>query len=611
MCGIAGWIDTGRNLSDKQDTILAMSGSLKRRGPDQEGLFLSENALLGHRRLIVIDPEGGKQPMTFTYKGETYTLIYNGELYNTEELRRQLKSCRFTFWGHSDTEVLLKAYAFWGEKVADKLNGIYAFAVWHGEGKKLFACRDRAGVKPFFYYAYKGGIIFASEIKALLENDMVPKAVDSYGLSQLLLLGPGRSCGSGVIKNVRELMPGQFLVFEENNLRVSTYWSLKAREHADSPEQTIERTRDLITDVVKSQLVSDVPLACFLSGGLDSSIISYIAADSYRRENKKLATYSVDYQDNDKYFTSNSYQPDSDKKYIEIMSDFIGSEHNNIVLDNLSVAESLIEASDARDLPGMADIDSSLLLFCRFIKEGHTVCLSGECADEIFGGYPWYHREEILYKEIFPWSDSIALRKKLFKKEFVGPDPEGFVREEYEKTIALADCLPSDDRFERRMREMFILNYYSFMQTLLDRKDRMSMYSSLEVRVPFCDYRLVEYSFNMPWKYKALDGREKGIVRRAFKDILPDQIVFRKKSPYPKTFNPIFLEYVRAKAKEAYERGGILKQILNRKFFMSLAEENTGEIEPWYGQLMRTPQIFAYLLQLDAFFSKYNLSVEM
>lgn len=285
MCGIAGWIDYNRNLLNKQDVVAAMSGSVKRRGPDQEGLFASENALLGHRRLIVVDPGGGKQPMTFTYKGETYTLIYNGELYNTDELRQELKSHGFAFSGHSDTEVLLKAYAFWGEKAADKLNGIYAFAVWHGAEKKLFACRDRTGVKPFFYYAYSGGIIFASEIKALLEHELVPGIVDCYGLRQLLLTGPGRSCGSGVIKDVRELMPGQFLVFERDNFGIYTYWSLKAREHSDSPEQTVERTRHLITEAVKSQLVSDVPLACFLSGGLDSSIISYIAADSYRKEN--------------------------------------------------------------------------------------------------------------------------------------------------------------------------------------------------------------------------------------------------------------------------------------------------------------------------------------
>jgi asparagine synthase (glutamine-hydrolysing) len=292
------------------------------------------------------------------------------------------------------------------------------------------------------------------------------------------------------------------------------------------------------------------------------------------------------------------------------MTKHIGSNHKNVGLSSLKVAESLEEATVARDLPGMADIDSSLLLFCKEVKKQNTVCVSGECADEIFGGYPWYHNPEILFADSFPWSKSIALRQKLFNLSFLGKDSEDFVHSEYQRTVNSTAFLPSDSKFERRMREMFMLNFNWFMQTLLERKDRMSMYAGLEVRVPFCDYRLVEYAYNMPWELKSLPGREKGIIREAFKDTLPEEIVFRKKSPYPKTFDPIFLSYVKNKAKELVaDKNSVLCELVNKEFFSCLLE-NSKQIEnPWYGQLMREPQIFAYLIQLDTFFKIFKLNL--
>jgi asparagine synthase (glutamine-hydrolysing) len=611
MCGIAGWIDYNKNISKESKIAEDMCSSLKRRGPDAQGIFFDNSAVLCHRRLIVVDPENGCQPMIYKHNGETYILIYNGELYNTEEIRIELIAKGYTFYGHSDTEVLLKAYIEWKKGCLDKLNGIYAFAVWHKNAKKLFAARDRIGVKPFFFYKYNKGIIFASEIKSLMKNPIIPAIIDEFCLNQLLLIGPGRSGGCGCIKGINELKPGEYLTFDNNSFKVKTYWRLTAKEHTDNEKHTIEKTNHLINEAIKRQLVSDVPLACFLSGGLDSSIISMITAKDYKKKNQKLTTYSVDYEDNDKYFVSNSFQPNSDNTYIQIMSSFIESDHKKIVLDNLEVAKALTDSTYARDLPGMADVDSSLLLFCKEIKKEHTVCLSGECADEIFGGYPWYHNKEILFTETFPWSNSVELRKHLFKKDVLIGDSQGFVKNEYDKIINYTDFLPTDNKFEKRMREMFMLNFYSFMQTLLDRKDRMSMYNGLEVRVPFCEHNLVEYAFNMPWELKSLNGREKGIVREAFKGQLPNEIIERKKSPYPKTYNPIFLNYVKSRVIEIYENGGILKDIINKKFFYQLIN---GKIElktPWYGQLMRIPQIFAYLIQIDTFFNTFNLQIEL
>lgn len=611
MCGIAGWVDFEKDISLNERTIKAMSDTLKNRGPDENGVMLQPNAALIHRRLVVIDPVCGVQPMTKTAKGDTYTIIYNGELYNTDELQNELLFKGYSFKGHSDTEVLLTSFIEWGYDCLEKLNGIYAFAVWKHREKSLFIARDRIGVKPLFFYKYENGIIFASEIKALLANPLIPAKIDNDGLKQIFLLGPGRIGGNGIIKGINELKPGKYLFFDKENFYIKKYWMLKAQEHNENFNETVEHTRFLISDAIKRQLVSDVPLACFLSGGLDSSIISYIAAKEYTEKEQILTTYSVDYKDNVKHFISSSFQPDSDNKYIEEMSRFIKSFHTNIVLDNNDVAAALTEAAKARDMPGMADIDSSLLLFCRKIKESNTVCVSGECADEIFGGYPWYHNESILFAENFPWSQSLEMRKSIVKKGLLKGNAEEYVKQLYQKTIDETDCLPSDDGKARRMRQMFNLNFYWFMQTLLDRKDRMSMCSGLEVRVPFCDHRLAEYAYNMPWEFKSYKGREKGIVREAFKDVLPASIVWRKKSPYPKTFNPVYFESVKNSVKDLLkDNNSILSQILNTEYLNKLFEMSPYQADPWYGQLMQLPQVFAYLIQIDAYFKAYNITIE-
>lgn len=611
MCGIAGWLDFNKDITNYDKVINEMSLSLGNRGPDDSGTYIQHEIALIHRRLIVIDPLNGVQPMKKNGKGDLYTIIYNGELYNTAELQKELLCLGYNFTGHSDTEVLLTAFIEWGENCLEKLNGIFAFAVWKEKEKSLFIARDRLGVKPLYYYKYEDGIIFASEIKALLKNPLVRPVIDDEGLKQIFLLGPGKICGSGIIKGIKELKPAEFIQFNKNYFNIKQYWKLSAKEHTQNLDQTIEQTRFLVTDSIKRQLVSDVPLACFLSGGLDSSIISMIASNSYREKGKFLTTYSVDYKDNSAFFEKNKFQPDSDNKYITLMADFIKSNHVNIVLDNIEVAKALYEASLARDLPGMADIDSSLLLFCREVKKNNTVCVSGECADEIFGGYPWYHDEKILFNDTFPWSQSVEMRKKLVQNGVLKDGCDEFVREQYLQTVQDTDYLPSENKLSRRMREMFMLNFKWFMQTLLDRKDRMSMYCGLEVRVPFCDHRLVEYAYNMPWEFKSLKGREKGIVREAFKDLLPKEIVWRAKSPYPKTFNPIYLNFVKEKLNEIMQdKNSLLPKLINKCYLKELLAMSPNVADPWYGQLMRLPQIFAYLIQTDYIFKEYKIEIE-
>jgi asparagine synthase (glutamine-hydrolysing) len=644
MCGIAGWVNFGEDISEKTGIINSMANTLKRRGPDEGAFFREKHILMAHRRLVVVDPEGGKQPMTFSkfnrsatnrrtrnsflnfnflnprsqrnmqhmmHRNDKFTIVYNGELYNTLEVRRELILAGYKFLGHSDTEVILKAYVHWREECLQRLNGIFAFAVWESKAQRLFLARDRIGVKPLFFCNEKNGIIFGSEIKTLLAHPSVePQIEKNEGLRELFFLGPSRRGGFGIFKNIKELKPGEYLLLSKERRRVVKYWSFKAKEFRDSHEKTIEKLRFLISDSIKRQLVSDRPLCCFLSGGLDSSIISKFSSDYYKLHKRgKLCTYSVDYIDNEKYFAKNAFQPNTDSEYIKIMTDFIESDHRNVVIDNIKLAQALDLAVLAKDCPSMADIDSSLLLFCKEVKKDFTVALSGECADEIFGGYPWYHNKEILFEDCFPWSRSLAVRKSILRQDLF-ENSEEYVKVCYKESVKETDILPGDSKIERRMREMFRLNTDWFMQTLLDRKDRMSMFSGLEVRVPFCDYRIMEYAYNMPWNIKCANGREKGIVREAMKGILPDEIINRKKSPYPKTFNPIYFKTVSERVRAILEdKSAIINNFLDKNGVLNVIERPEQISSPWYGQLMRAPQILAYIIEIDYWFKNYNVQI--
>lgn len=608
MCGIGGFVDFERDARRGGPILHGMKRTLTPRGPDAEGTYFDEDTALIHRRLIVIDPEGGKQPMCSPDRNTI--LIYNGELYNTPELRRELMSRGHEFVGHSDTEVLLHAYLEWKTDAFARLNGIFAFAIWEKRERRLTLCRDRLGVKPLFFAPIRNGLTFGSTIDTVLCHPEIEPALDEDGLRTLLLLGPARPPESGVFRQIFSLMPGHFAILTPEAFTDHTYWKLEAHEHEDDLPTTIEHTHTLICDAARRQLVSDVPLACFLSGGLDSSILSMLAAKDYAARSETLHTWSVDYRDNDKYFTKSIFQPNSDDSYIDQMVDFLGTHHHRVVLEPEALCAALLPATDARALPGMADVDSSLLLFCAAVKRGGTtVCLSGECADELFGGYPWYHREEILFEDTFPWSRSVGLRLGLLTPDAVR-NGEEFVRQHYRDTCDRAPKLSSDDKKAARMREMFVLNLDWFMATLLDRKDRMSMYSGLEVRVPFCDHRIVEYAYNMPWDFKSLEGREKGIVRRAFADELPKEIVYRKKSPYPKTFHPVYTRLCADYVRRIFEDNtSVTASLFDRNAVQKLMQRPESLAEPWFGQLMRTPQIFAYIIQLDRWFRHYHVKI--
>ncbi|OAO79252.1 Asparagine synthetase (glutamine-hydrolyzing) [Anoxybacillus flavithermus] len=614
VCGITGWVHFERQLRQERDVVLNMANTLSFRGPDDTNVWMDDHVAFGHKRLVVVDPAGGVQPMTRIKNGYAYTICYNGELYNTEDIRKQLLQKGYTFQGHSDTEVLLTAYMEWREQCVDHLNGIFAFAVWDGERRHLFLARDRLGVKPLFYRHEQGEFLFASEIKAILAHPNVRAEIDRESLCEILALGPSRTPGHGVFRTIHELRPAHAMIVNKEGIRQWRYWNVKSAPHVHSFDETVEHIRTLLIDAVTRQLVSDVPVCTFLSGGVDSSAITAIAAQSFEREGKgPLHTYSIDYEENEQYFTANAFQPNSDGPWIKQMSDAFQTVHHTCVISQQQLADYLTEAMIARDLPGMADIDSSLLWFCRQIKQQFVVSLSGECADEIFGGYPWFHRKEDFERDGFPWMRSLHERFDLLNETWREKLPlHEYADMRYKETLREVPHADGESGEEKRRRELFYLNMIWFMTTLLDRKDRMSMAASLEVRVPFADHRLVEYVWNIPWEMKMHNNREKGILRKALEGMLPDDVLYRKKSPYPKTHHPRYTDIVAERLETILaNRSSVLYELFDAKKLKELVETKGQSFRiPWFGQLMSGPQLLAYFIQFHEWFEHYNIHLK-
>ena len=611
MCGISGFCAFDRDLGGPEwsRALREMNRTLAHRGPDDQGSYLSPHCGLAHRRLAVIDPKNGAQPM---YSGDC-VLVYNGELYNAPELRRRLEERGHRFRTHSDTEVVLEAFLEYGEAVGQELEGIYAFAVWNQRTQSLYCCRDRFGVKPFFYTFQNGLFVFASEPKALFACPGVTPRADEDTWREILGVCPARTPGSGVFADVAELRPAHWLRLDESGLQIQRYWNVESREHRESWEDTVAHLRDLLTGAIRRQLVSDVPLCTLLSGGLDSSIITAVAAQDLReRGEPALETYSFDYTDNDKYFHASSFQPDADWPWVERMRDACGTRHRVLICDQRTLVELLEPAMEAKDFPGMADCDSSLLYFCRKIRENHVVALSGECSDEIFGGYPWFHRPDMLWADTFPWCMDLSVRTRILRPELVRRlELVAAVGERYRRSLAETPRLEGESREEARRREVSWLNLTWFMTNLLDRKDRISMATGLEIRVPFCDHHVVEYVWNIPWEMKSRGGVRKQVLREAARGLLPEDVRNRPKSPYPKTHNPLFELLVRERLKGILDdKNAPLHAVVEEDVLRNGLLRDAGSYgEAWFGQLMAGPQMLAWLVQLNQWMERFNLTV--
>jgi asparagine synthase (glutamine-hydrolysing) len=556
MCGITGWISFERDMTRERRTLAAMTETMACRGPDASGTWIQGPAALGHRRLAVIDIEGGAQPMCVHTAAGDVAMVYSGEVYNFAELRDELRAAGERFTTDSDTEVVLRGYARWGEALVDRLNGMYAFAIWDGRAQKLVMVRDRMGIKPFYFSRTPDGVMFGSEPKAILANPNAPHVVDADGLRELFayVKTPRHAVWAGM----QEVEPGTIVTVDAGGVRERTYWRLETREHEDDRATTVAHVRELLEDIVHRQLVADVPRCVLLSGGLDSSTITALSARRLRDAGERVRTFAVDFVGQTENFKPDALRPTPDTPYVHDVAALVGSVHADIVLDDRALTDPDVRRRviRARDIPtGLGDMDASLYLLFKAIRRESTVALSGESADELFGGYKQFHDPVAQRAHDFPWlaieatplpdSDELLhpdLRAKL--------DLAGYRRERYEEAIAEVEHLESESDLERRMRISSYLHLTRFVRMLLDRKDRMSMAVGLEVRVPFCDHRLVEYVYNAPWALKNYDGREKSLLRGAARDILPASVVERVKSPYPSTQDPRYVAGIQREVDE-------------------------------------------------------------
>lgn len=604
MCSICGEVDFISPSDIRYDTVNKMNTVMKHRGPDDSDIFSDKNVCLGHNRLSVIDIEKGHQPMSVMYGNKKYTIVYNGEIYNCDEIKKDIKKRGIELQTNCDTEVVLYSYIIYGEDCPKYLNGIFAFCIYDGES--VFLARDRFGVKPL-YYSIKGStLVFASEIKAMLKNPLISSNVDKYGLWEILYLSPNFVSGKSVFRDILELCPAQCMIFDKNGAKKWKYWEIKAQPYFKDRAYAIEKTRFLMCDAIRRQMVSDVPLCVLLSGGLDSSVVSSVGQEYCKEKGDILDTYSFEYEGNKDSFKNSLFQPEKDDDFALYVADYLGTNHTVLTCPTDILANELIAATGYRDLPGQADIDSSLLYFCREIKKNHTVGLSGECSDEIFGGYPWFYRPEMLYSEFFPWIHSPRLRPSLFKDSVSNSD-EGYeyIRSIYKKSLEECPVLDSDTAEMKTARRASYLSVNYFMTSLLQRKDRMSMASGVEVRVPFADHRIYEFVFNVPWEYKFENGVEKSLLRNSMVGYLPDKILWRKKSPYPKTHNPEYTSAVVKMLDSKLKKGSYLNEVLDR----SKLDEILSKGGTWFGQLMSAPQLMAWLIQFDFWLEKYKINL--
>ncbi|MEU6237447.1 asparagine synthase (glutamine-hydrolyzing) [Kitasatospora sp. NPDC047058] len=616
MCGITGWVAFDRDLTAERAVLDAMTATQLCRGPDAGGVHLERHAALGHRRLAVIDVEGGVQPMTVEHDGRVLAaLTYSGEVYNHRELRAELAAAGHRFRTRSDTEVVLHAYLEWGEGLAERLNGMFAFAVWDARSQELLLVRDRMGVKPLHYHPTPHGVIFGSEAKAVLAHPAVRPVVDLDGLREMFAVtkSPGRS----VYRGIAEVQPGHVVRIRREGISIRRYWGLEAREHTHDLDTTVATVRALLDDIVHRQLESDVPLCSLLSGGLDSSAVTALAARALRAAGAgPVRSFAVDFTGQSEHFRADAVRSTPDGPYAGLLARHVGADHSVIELDSAALTDREQRAAvlRARDTPGgFGDMDTSLLLLFRGVREHSTVALSGESADELFGGYRWFHDPRLVAAADFPWAGAVTQlagegagpREQLLDRGLVAKlDVHEYRRARYREALAEVPHLPDASPVERRMREISYLNLTRFVCILLDRKDRMSMANGLEVRVPFCDHRLVQYVFNTPWAMKTFDGREKSLLRAAVRDVLPPEIADRVKSPYPVVQDPHYPAMLRAELAElAADPKAPVLGLLDRR---ALTDALAPDTDPQHVRLAAD-----LTLELNTWLTEYQVTLEL
>lgn len=600
MSAISGIISYQGLGTFQKEEINKMMIAQKKRGDEYKGVYYSLKGILGQQKLVM---NNDKLPVTRYDCQKSYTIVYDGTIYNKKELKNELLEKGYLIKGDSDEEIILYTYIYYKEECLLHLDGIFAFAIF--DGTTLFLARDKFGLKPLYYQLINNHLIFASSIKGILAHKDTLRVIDKEGFINLYALGPMSEEGKTPFKDIMILKSGEYLNYTINKLTTNKYYHLPLRQINDSFEEAKIKVKDIIIKTVKKY--NEENAASFLSGGLDSSIVATIMS-----ENKLIDTYYLDYQDNQINFTANNFQRSRDIDTARLMANKLNSHHHELIINSKELFDELLTSADNRGIPGMADIDASLFWLAKKIAVNNKVILSGECADEVFGGYPWCYRKETDEGCYFPWLRNIDTRIKLLKKELQEFDFKGTIKKAYEDTIKNIEYLDDEDEESKKWRKMTYLNLYWFGYQLLIRNDTQTINAGLDARCPFAEPELIEYVYNLPYQYKYQNNQEKYLLREAFIDLLPEELVNRKKNPFPKTFDPNYFQIVSNSLLKALEDDtSILNKLFEKDKLIALINNNKKEELPWFGQLMTTPQLIGYLLQLDYLQKEYNIKFDL
>lgn len=616
MSGFSGFFQTHSSFLNNYDYHYSLLDKMRRtqlhRGDAEDAMLLTANCGLAHNHFTKNRFDKTVfLPLTRKLYGKNYHIAFAGELYNTNELAKELNT--FTFETNTDEEAILYGFLHYGTEFFKRLDGVFSFALLDEDSQRLYLVRDSFGCKPLFYAYLDETLIFATELKAILTHPYVKPVLSKSGLNEIFSLGPARSLGNGVFENVHEVKPGEWVCASPYGLYKEIYWRMKAKPHEDSYEETISKTTEMVTKAVHKQSTHSGSIGALLSGGIDSSVVTTVGSKFIRTRGENFKTFSFDYTDNKQFFQSNSFQPSLDRPYVDIMVKALDTDHVYLECTQETLFEGLKASVLAHDLPAMADVDSSLLYFCKQVKKEADVVLTGECADEVFGGYPWFHRENLLKLDTFPWTSTLTPRTNLLKNDFIDAlNMKDYVQNAYHKTLQAIDYLPSENDDSKAKRRNGYLSLYWFMVTLLNRMERCSAQADLTARVPFADRTLAEYIYNAPWDMKLRGGVVKNLLREGFRGIVPDEVLFRKKSPYPKTYHPAYEELLQNSLREIItDPSSPLHNFVEKDAVLSFIDAKKDLGTPWYGQLMAGPQMMAYLIQIDFWINEYNIKLSL
>lgn len=615
MSSIAGFFQPNTIYSKENEfcikTIHDMSQALIHRGPDEQSFHYFPQGAFNQNFLLAGYIPGTfrheMQPITRNYKDNSYTLLFDGFISNPEEIAMDLEVYQIHTENMSLEELLLFSFLQHGTDFIKRVRGAFALAVFDQNHKTLYLFRDALGLRPLFYCHRANTLIFASEIKALFQYPGIEPVLKQEGLTELLALGPARKPGSAIFDGIFEVKPGHFLTFGKDIFLEEAYHQFEIKEHKDNYEDTLEHITYLLNQSFDSLKSSVIPTSCLLSGGLDSSIVTAKLAESTATA---LATYSLEFDNSRQFFKSNAFQPSLDAPFVEEMVTHLGTKHTVYNCNNKNQFDYLKKSVIAHDLPAMADVDASYMFFCEKVGTQHKIVFTGECADEIFCGYPWYHNQENDCTT-FPWTKDISPRLTLLRPDMISSLPiEECIQNSYQTTCKEIGLDGLHTPTESIHHKTFYLTIRYFMQTLINRGDRAAAINSMDGRMPFANQALTEYLFNVPFTMQAKNGERKHLLREYANLLLPEEIRKRKKSPYPKTYDPGYEAMVNNELLNELRKSDCpLHAIIDKEKAENFCRQVKDLGHPWYGQLMAGPQLVAYYLQILYWLQEYNIKI--